>query len=149
MIKKSILRGSVLALALFMMLNMSITTFATPMDEVFSSNIDSKYENFGISPTSYVDPDSFTFTTYNGGLTRSMDSRYLAYECTVTNSNSPYVEILTYIDGVAVRRDRISSSGKVDWIDMGYSGTHKVKFSYWTAEEGQHATVKMKFYSWN
>lgn len=148
--KKSTKMVFAFVLAMIMLLGVTTTAFAATADEsVIGAEMADGTNESGIMPYSYESPKEFTFTTSNGGDVRTVDGRYLAYECTITNSNSPYVKITTYVDGNAIRSDRISGSGKVDWIDMGYSGEHKVKFVYATASEGQSATVKMVFYTWN
>lgn len=105
----------------------------------------------GIIPYSYIDPAAFTFTGSNRGSTRTMDSRYLAYEVSISNTSANYVRIETWIDGSRIRSDNIAgnSSAKVDWIDMGYNGNHRVQFIYYTNPGSVKATVNMKMYSWN
>ena len=105
----------------------------------------------GIMPLSYIDPPTFSFTGSNRGSARTMDSRYLAYEVRVSNTTANYVRIETWVDGTRLRSDNIArnTSAKIDWIDMGYSGNHRVQFMYYTNPGGVRATVNMKMYSWN
>lgn len=124
--KKSIKKMSVILVAVIMLLSMSMTAFAA-----------------------YHGPFSSTFTSSTKTGRYSMDGRNLAYEYNITNSNSPYITITTYVDGVSIDSRNVSGSGKADWLDMKSSNNHTVQFAYSTASPGQSATVTLKTYSWN
>lgn len=124
--KKSMKKVGVILLVVIMLFSMSMTAFAA-----------------------YVGPFSSTFTSSTMTNRYSMDGKNLAYEYSITNSNSPHVNIVTYVDGVKIDSRNVSGSGKADWLDMKSSGNHTVQFMYSTASAGQFATVELKTYSWN
>ena len=127
-----------------------VSLFVTGTASAFAVTFENIPSNSGSASTrGYIDPDAFTFTNYNGGGVRTIDSRYLAYECTITNSTADYVKIYTYVDGNALRSDNISGYAKIDWIDMGYDGNHQIQFVYYTIPSSARATVDMVMYSWN
>ena len=100
-------------------------------------------------PLTYLDPPAFSFTTSNRGSARYLSGRYMAFETYLSNSNCDYVQISLYIDDRYIDSYNFgaNSSGKIDWIDMGYNGNHKVQFSYYAKPSGS-STVRMVMYSW-
>lgn len=102
----------------------------------------------GISTTSYLDPDSFTFSNYNIGNTRTFDGNKIAFEINATSSTATTIKVEVHIDGSTVYSyDVPTNSGtlKYDHIPMGYTGDHSVYFVYRCSGT---ATVDMKMYSW-
>ena len=131
-----------------------ITSFATDVDTNSLSDIVITTESNTGGPTgrSWLSPSEFSFTGSNSGKIRTVDGRYLAYECKATSSSASYITIKTYVDGTLRDTSNITCNGtttKVDWIDMQYSGNHDIQFVYTTPNSSQTATVKMTYYSWS
>lgn len=124
--KKSIKKVGTLLLVVVMVLSMYTTAFAA-----------------------YVSSGGISFSSSKTTGRYSLDGHYMAYEYTITNSNSPYINIETYVDGVRIDSRNVSGSGKADWLDMKSSNGHTVQFKLSTASSGQSATVSLNAYSWN
>ncbi len=102
-------------------------------------------------PFTYLAPPTFTFNNSNAGLGRTLSGRYMAFEITLTNCTCSYVKIDLYIDDRYVNSYSFGAgctNAKIDWIDMGSNGNHKVKFCYYAKPNGGRATVKNVMYSW-
>ena len=102
-------------------------------------------------PFTYLAPPTFTFNNSNAGLGRTLSGRYMAFEITLTNCTCSYVKIALYIDDRYITSYNFGAgcvNSKIDWIDMGYNGNHKVKFNYFAKPNGGRATVKNVMYSW-
>lgn len=146
----------------YLLLIFSLCLFFNDTNSVFASEYSNlamnEFESYGdvvtiikpnsIVPFSYYDPSSFYFTSSNRGTSRTMDGRYMAYEVAITESTASYIQINTFVDNRLVRTDNLSSGGKIDWIDMGYTGNHSVFFTYYAKPSGG-ARINMKMYSWN
>ncbi len=102
-------------------------------------------------PFTYLAPPTFTFTDSNAGSDRYLSGRYMAFEITLTNCTCSYVQICLYIDDRYINAYNFGAgcnNSKIDWIDMGFNGNHKVKFTYFAKPNGGRATVKNVMYSW-
>lgn len=140
MTKKIFFSSFAFALSIFMIFSMSTVAFATTPDTSYS--IETRTDDYGIAPASYVGPVNITVSNGTSYLAY-LDSRYAAYEYSFSNSSS--VRIETYVDGVLVKNNTVSGSGKVDWIDMKSNGNHSVVLKFYT---NSTVNVQLKLYSW-
>lgn len=138
--KKSIFGAFALMLSFIMIFGMSTTAFAATPETEFS--IETVSDDYEIAPASYVGPVSITVSN-GSSYSTTLDNRYAAYEYNFSNSSA--VRIETYVDGVLVRNDTVSGSGKIDWIDMKTVGKHTVSLKFYT---NTSMSVQLTLYSW-
>lgn len=140
MTKKSIWSIFALMLSIVMIFSISTTAFAATPKNGDSSAVTT--DDYGIAPASYVGPVNINVSTSNTYAT-TLNGRNCAYEYRISNSST--VSIATYIDGVLIRTDTLTGSGKIDWIDMRSSGDHSVVLRL---SSNSSTTVQLILYSW-
>lgn len=138
--KKSIFGAFALMLSFIMIFGMSTTAFAATPETEFS--IETASDEYGIAPAAYVGPVSINLSNSNTYST-TLDGRNCAYEYRISNNST--VTVTTYVDGSIIRTDNLSGSGKIDWIDMKFTGDHSVSLRF---SSNSSTTIQVTLYSW-